>query len=129
MSDSTTFVQQGAALATQKVALYYTCKTSEGWKRYLAAIGRNGKIRPHYAQVGNAQRLYPEGHYDLRHTENRKTIWTNVGEDAAVAQAQQIQSAKKFAVRAAADEAGIQVVEGPSRVNLAERAKAYHDRQ
>src|ERR1019366_1549790 len=98
-------------MMAQKVALYYTCKTKQGWKRYPAAMGRNGKIRPLYAQVGDAQKLYPEGHYDLRHTENRKTIWTNVGVDAAAAHAEQLQAAKRFKVRAAADDAGIQIVE------------------
>lgn len=116
-------------MTAQKVALYWTCKTPEGWKRYPAAIGRNGKIRPRYAQVGKAQKLYPVGHYDLRHTEDRKTVWTNVGEDSAEAQAQQDLTARRLAVERGAAEAGIQVIVPKGRIDLSKKAKEYIERQ
>jgi hypothetical protein len=92
-------------------------------------MGRNGKLRPKYAQVGDDQVLYPEGHYELRHYERRKAVWTNVGDDAACALAAKEQAVKRFRVADAADDAGIEIVDGPSRVNLRQRAKAYLDRQ
>lgn len=116
-------------MTAQKVALYWNCKTPEGWNRYPAAIGRNGKGRPRYARVGNAQKLYPEGHYDLRHTEDRKTIWTNVGEDAAEAQAQQVLTARRLAVERGAAEAGIQIIVPDSRTDLGKKSKEYTERQ
>ena len=73
-------------MAGRKVALFWYCKTPSGWRHLSAAMGRNGKIRPRHAQVGNEQILYPEGHYELRHYESRKAVWTNVGDDAACAE-------------------------------------------
>jgi hypothetical protein len=73
-----------------KVTLYWTGKTPGGWKRYPAAIERNGKVRPRYAQVGGAQQLFETGHYECRHLEDGKTVWKNVGEDASIARAEQL---------------------------------------
>jgi hypothetical protein len=72
-------------VANPKVGLYWNCLTASGWRRFPAAMGRNGKIRLQFAQVRNTQLHYPKGHYDLRHTEDRKTVWTNVGSDATEA--------------------------------------------
>jgi hypothetical protein len=63
-------------MADPKVTLYWSCKAPAGWKRYPAAWGRNGKVRPQYAQVKEAQLHFPVGHYELRHSIERKTIWT-----------------------------------------------------
>jgi hypothetical protein len=80
-------------MATLKVALYWTCKTPEGSKRYPAAIGRNGKIRPRFAQVVNAQVFFESGHYECRYTaETGKTAWKSVGEDASAAELPETQS-------------------------------------
>src|SRR5271167_1614080 len=116
-------------MAGRKVALFWYCKTPSGWRHLSAAMGRNGKIRPRHAQVGNEQILYPEGHYELRHYESRKAVWTNVGDDAACALAAQQQSVKRLTVEKAADEAGVEIVAGPSRVNLKQKSQAYLDRQ
>jgi integrase len=116
-------------MAGKKVSLFWYCKTPGGWKHLSAAMGRNGKIRPRYARVGNEQILYPEGHYELRHYENRKAVWTNVGDAAACALAAQEQAVKRFAAEKAAGEAGVEIVAGPSRVNLRQKSQAYLDRQ
>jgi len=84
-----------------KVSLYWHCKTPDGWRRLPAVLGRNGKVRPRYAQVGDEQILYPTGHYEVRHYENRKVVWRNVGDDAAVALAAQQQQQKALKAGAA----------------------------
>jgi len=118
------------ASQSQKVTLYYTCKTPQGtWKRFPAAIGRNGKIRPRYAQVGDAQICYPGGHYILRHSDTRRTVWTNAGTDAAQAQAQQMHLAKLLTAQDAAEDAGTGLVETPGMVSLKSKAAEFHARQ
>jgi integrase len=113
----------------QKVTLFWRCKTQLGWKRFPAAVGRNGKIRPRYAQVGEKQVEYPEGYYVLRHCENRKTIWTRIGDEAATALAEQQQLTKRFAAEKAAMVAGIQIISGPHRIDLKKKSEAYLTRQ
>jgi integrase len=113
-----------------KVSLYWTCKTDHGWKRYPAAIGRNGKIRPRYAQVDkHTQTLFEHGHYECRFNKDGKFVWKNVGEDASIAQAQQQQIAKTLTAQSAAADAGTQIVETDGRVNLKTKAKEYTERQ
>jgi len=115
-------------MANPKVKLYYVCRTEEGWKRYPAAMGRNGKIRPQHAQVGNAQRLYEGGHYELRFWEDGRSQWKNVGPDASVALAQQVHLSKTMAAQVAAAEAGTQIVETDGRINLKLKAKEYQEK-
>jgi integrase len=116
-------------MTNPKVSLHYCCKTPEGWKRYPAAMGRNGKIRPRFAQVGKAQIQYSQGHYELRHMQDGKMIWRNVGEDAAIAQAQRDNTAKRLVAKAAASDAGLKIEETQDRTRLADKAKAFRDRQ
>jgi integrase len=116
-------------MANLRVSLHYCCKTADGWKRYPAAMGRNGKIRPRFAQVGEAQVQFPQGHYELRHSENRKTVWTNVGEDAAVAQAKRETTAKRFTAKLAASGAGMKIEDTAERPRLADKVKAFRNRQ
>jgi len=112
-----------------KVSLYWCCKTDEGWKRYPAAMGRNGKIRPRYAQVGNAQIGYPDGHYECRYLDNGKTVWKNVTDDAAHAQAEQLHLSHLLTAQVAAEAAGTKIVETPGRIDLKRQAKEYTERQ
>lgn len=116
-------------MAQRKVTLYWVCKTPEGWKRYPAAIGRNGKIRPRYAQVGDAQKFFEVGHYECRYLEDGKTVWKNVGEEAAVAQAEQLHTARILTAQGAAEAAGTKIVETPGRINLKVKAEEYTERQ
>src|ERR1039458_5814579 len=120
---------KGMDMAERKVTLYWVCKTPEGWKRYPAAVGRNGKIRPRYAQVGDAQKFFEVGHYECRYLEDGKTVWKNVGEEAAVAQAEQLHTARILAAQGAAEAAGTKIVETPGRVNLKAKAEEYTERQ
>ena len=116
-------------MANPKVSLHYCCKTPDGWKRYPAAMGRNGKIRPRFAQVGKAQIQYEQGHYELRHMHDGKMIWRNVGEDAAIALAERETTEKRLAAKAAASDAGLKIEETPGRARLTDKAKAFRERQ
>jgi ATP-dependent DNA ligase len=50
-------------------------KTEKGWRRPVA-IGRNGKIRPHYAIVEDEPVHFPTSYYTLRHFEGTQTVRT-----------------------------------------------------
>jgi integrase len=113
-----------------RVKLYYVCKTASGWKRYPAAWGRNGKIRPQYAQIGQAQKFFESGHYECRYWEDGRSLWKNVGSDASIAAAQQVHLGKTLTAQLAAAEAGTEIAETTNgRVNLKSKAKDYKDRQ
>lgn len=116
-------------MASPKVTLYWYCKTPKGWRRYPAAMGRNGKIRPRFAKVGNAQISYPDGHYELRFGEEGKTVWKNVGDDASIAVAEQQHARKILAAQVAASDAGTTIVEAPGRIHLKAKADEYSERQ
>ena len=73
-------------MANQKVTLMRYCRVDEGeravWKRYPAAFGKNGKIRPDYVVI-HAQKVHcPTGHYELRYYEGSKLRYENVGKNA-----------------------------------------------
>lgn len=116
-------------MKVRKIVLVWMCKTPTGWKRFPAAIGRNGKVRPHHAQVGTDQINYPDGHYELRSYEDRKTVYRNVGSDAALAAAELQHEIKRQVLHEAAAEAGVKVEDSPGRVNLRKKADDYIDRQ
>ena len=112
-----------------KVSLYLLCKTQEGWKRYPAAIGRNNKVRPGYAQLGAAQKQFEGGKYQLRWVIEGKTFWESVGDDATFARAAQDTKQKTLVAQVAAEDAGAKIVETPGRIDLKKKAKAYVSRQ
>lgn len=116
-------------MANLKVSLLWTCKTPSGWKRYPAAMGRNGKLRPRFAQVGDEQIQYPQGHYELRRYQAGKIVSRNIGEDAATALAEQQLEVRRLAAKKAAANAGVEITAEPGRVHLRLKAQAYTDRQ
>jgi integrase len=92
-------------------------------------MGRNGKIRPRHAQVDDQQVEYPEGHYELRQYVDRKTIYRNVGDDAALALAELHHETKRQILRDAAVDVGVVIPDAPGRVALKARAEVYRLRQ
>ena len=116
-------------MANQKVTLMRYCRVDEGeravWKRYPAAFGKNGKIRPDYVVI-NAQKVHcPTGHYELRYYEGSKLRYENVGKNAQTARIKKLAKEKTLAARSAADVAGIMVVEQEGRKNLRKEADLY----
>jgi integrase len=112
-----------------KVTLYWCAKTPSGWKRYPAAMGRNGKLRPRYAQVDDEQILFAQGHYELRYLDQGRTVWVNVGEMPSHAQAEHILLSRRLEARKVASEAGIALPEESPRVPLALKAEEFLERQ
>jgi integrase len=117
-------------MTSPKVSLYWYCKTDAGWKRLPAAMGRNRRVRPRFAQVGKAQKFFESGHYELRYRLDGKMVWENVGEDAAEAFAKMKTKAEKLDVGKRATDAGLEIVEeGTGHVRLADKAREYLERQ
>lgn len=73
--------------------------------------------------------FYEDGHYECRFNQEGKFVWKNVGEDAAIAQAEQLHLGRVLTARVAAGEAGTEIVETPGRVQLRTKAKEYKERQ
>ena len=112
-------------MPNSKVTLVRRCKTDEGWKFYLAAIGRNGRVRPDYAVVDGKQICFPIGHYELRFYEGRKLRYENVGENAANALNAKLAKEKRLKAKTAANDAGVALVEVPGRKYLRREAGLY----
>src|ERR1700677_3917070 len=118
-------------MANRKVCLTRYCKTENGWRRYVVAMGRNGRIRPHFVIINGEQRgPYPEGHYDLRMYEGRKVRYKNVGKDPTDALSARDREIHLLAARDSAKSAGIQLVEDTdARINLRKRQAKFLTRQ
>jgi integrase len=107
-------------MANTKVSLVRKCKTPEGWKRYPVVLSANGRLKAHSVEVNGVEVIYPVGHYELRHYEGRKLVWTRVKGEAADALIALNVARKKAAAVAAAEDAGVQVIANPSRLSLRE---------
>jgi integrase len=94
------------------------CKTPEGWRRYAAAFGRNGRVKPEWVKVKGKLVHYPEGRYEGRYYQGSKVCYFPAGDDAAEAYAACKKHEKTLLAREAAAQAGAKVVEEPSRVTL-----------
>jgi integrase len=95
------------------------CKTPDGWRRYSAVIGKNGRVRPGYVVVKGRHVEYPVGHYEVRYYVGSKVAYRNVGKDAAAALTACLKQARMLVARDTATAAGAVLVEETGRVNLA----------
>jgi integrase len=112
-------------MANRKVILLRYCKTERGWRRYPAAIGRNGRIRPNYVLVDGEPREYPEGHYELRSYRGSKPIYRNVGNNAADALLEKGREEQLLVARDAAVAGGAVLVEEAGRIPLSRHATKF----
>ena len=115
-------------MANRKVTLVRYCKTENGWRRYPAVIGRNGKIRPGYALVNGEPVLYAEGHYEIRFYKGDKPIHRNVGTNAQDALLERDREAQLLVARDAAAAGGAVLVETSGRVNLLKKKDEFIER-
>jgi hypothetical protein len=67
--------------------------------------------------------FYENGHYECRFNQEGKFVWKNVGEDAAIAQAEQLHLGRVLTARVAAGEAGTEIVETPAGFNCGRRQR------
>src|ERR1017187_6121139 len=116
-------------MANRTITLLRVCKTDDGWQRLPIVMGKNGRIRPGYALVDGKPVAFPEGHYVLRSYEGTRTIFRNVGADAADAMAAWQRQSQLAEVRATAELAGITVEDpDPVRVHLKKKRDEYIER-
>lgn len=125
-------------MANKKVTLVRYCKTPTGWKRYPIVMGKNGQIRPEYALVHGIPTHLPEGCYQIRGYNGTRTIYTNVGTDAANALAALRRMTHIVIARESAALAGVKLeVESSDRLStfktgrptLQDKKKEYIERQ
>lgn len=113
-------------MANIKVTLVRLCKTENGWRRYPAVIGKNGRLRPGYALVKGKEREFKEGRYQLRSYEGSRMVYQEAGEDAASAMAARTKAEHRLLAQVAAQKAGVEIVkEAPGRVSLARTLKRF----
>ena len=92
-----------------------------------AARGANGRVKPGHALIDGKIVSIKNWTYDLRYTEDRKTVYLPVGGKTSDAEARRQQFELKSSVKAQAKEAGIQVVEPAESKTLKATAAAYID--
>jgi integrase len=112
----------------KKVSLIRLCKTNEGWKRYPAVIGGNGRLKPNYASVDGVPMEFKQGHYELRYYIGPKLVYENVGDDAPKALAALEKKRLTFVARKSALDAGVRIVEEVGRVSLRTAAERFVER-
>ena len=96
----------------RKVTVLLRVKVDGKWKRLPATFGRNGRIRPEFAQVGEEQIEYPEAAYELCLYEHRQARYVPAGRNASDADAKRrIEEARpsERAVKKDASAAGLSV--------------------
>jgi integrase len=100
------------------VALVWMTKTEFGWKRFSVVIGRNGRIKRGAVLIGSKEKSYPEGHFEIRYYEGRKTKYENVGTDATEAINQRDKRQHLGEARVSAAEAGVTLNETEVRKTI-----------
>jgi len=116
-------------MANKTVTLVRYCKTEEGWKRLPIVMGANGKIRPHYAMLKGKPTLFPEGRYELRMYEGKRTIYKDAGKNPVDALRAQHQASKLLLAKDAAATAGTAILAQDSgRVELKKKKLEYVER-
>ncbi len=107
------------------VALVWMAKTESGWKRFPVVIGRNGRIKRGAVLVGGKEKSYPEGHFEIRCYEGRKTKYQNVGTDATEAINQRDKRQHLGEARVSAAEAGVTINETEVRKTIKKEAARW----
>lgn len=114
-------------MANLSVSLLIRYKDSNGkWRRSPAARGKNGRVRPGFAQLKEEQVAVSPYMYDLRVHEGRVSKYVPVGAVAADADAERVRRGKVMGARSLAEEAGIKLEEsGEEREALRVAATRY----
>jgi integrase len=118
--------EQTKNMANKKVVLVRKCKTPDGWRRYPAVIGANGRLKPDAVLVGDVEVKYPVGHYELRSYVGSKLVYTRVKGDTPADALNALKNAVKRAhAVAAAGEANVPIVVDDNRVLLKDAQKKF----
>lgn len=113
-------------MANRTVTLVRNCKTEKGWRRYPAAFGKNGRVRPGWVMVGDEPEYFEQGRYELRFFEGSRLFYRPAGESPAEALAARDRQERKLAARISAAEAGILLPEDEiDRTSLVRKANEF----
>lgn len=116
-------------MANKKASLVWYCKTDSGWKRLPVVVGRNGKLRLGYAVFDGEPTHFPDGHYEIRAYEGKKTVYKNVGSDPADALAALNRQTHLLQAKDSAKAAGIEITEPDSkRLDLLKKRDEFIER-
>lgn len=113
-------------MPNRTVTLIFNCKTEKGWRRYPAAYGKNGRVRPGWVMIGEEPEYFEQGRYELRLFEGSKLVYRPAGETAAAAQAARDLLERKLEAKISAAAAGILLpAEETDRATLARKAREF----
>lgn len=116
-------------MANRACTLMLVCKTPKGWRRYPAAFGKNGRIRPGFADLRGEQVHFPDSRYELRFYVGRKVAYKPVGTDAQDALAARDRHEHLMVARDSARASGTTLVEKETaRKNLIAEKQRWLDR-
>ncbi|HTR27394.1 MAG TPA: site-specific integrase [Terriglobales bacterium] len=69
-------------MANRTASVWLHCKTAKGWRYCKPVIGRNNKIKPHWALVGGEETEFPDADYFIYYQEpGGKRVWERIGKD------------------------------------------------
>jgi len=107
------------------VTLVWRTKTDSGWKYFPVMMGRNGRVRKGFVKVDGKEVSYPDGHFEVRYYEARKTKYKNVGTDAteAINECNRMQFLSD--AKASAASAGVTVNEPATRKTIKAEASRW----
>jgi integrase len=113
-------------MANLKVSLLIRYRDSNRrWRRSPAARGKNGRVRPGYAQVGDEQFPVEPYTYDLRVHKGRMSTYVPVGANAADADAERYRRERKASALVLAADAGLKIDANATRETLRTAADRY----
>lgn len=112
-------------MSNLKVGLVRLCKTPEGWKRYPAVFGKNGRIKPGVALVDGREKEFPVGRYQVRWYEGRKTAYKDVGDHAMEALNQMRRQSHLLLARDESKAAGVELNEEVERAILSRQLSRF----
>jgi integrase len=115
-------------MANRSTVLVWNCKTEQGWRRYPALIGKNGRVRKGIVLIDGVEKTYPEGRFQVRYFEGERTVYENAGQDASFALAMRDRLAQRKEIIADAKGAGIAVQEDTSRMAIGPAIDKYLQR-
>jgi integrase len=110
----------------RKVSLMLYCKTNDGWKRFPAVIGGNGRVSPGKALVDGKPTEFVQFRYLIRFYDGSKVKYEPAG-DAKDALLNLKRKEKSLEAREAADAANAVLVEEPSRISLRRQLERFLD--
>jgi hypothetical protein len=107
------------------VNLVWRTRTDAGWKYFPVVVGRNGRIKKGAVKVDGQEVSYPDGHFEIRYYEDRRTKYKNVGTDATKAVNERDRMHYLGEARTAASSAGVAVIEPELRKTIKVEAARF----